>query len=60
MDIIKITEKGLKMYNDFKKNGELGFCCLSDEALIILNMILQMAKQEGVKLKIKLIRDKKE
>jgi len=57
MDIIKITEKGLKMYEDFKKNGEVGFCCLSDEALILINMILQMARQEKLKIKIKITRE---
>jgi len=57
MDIIKITEKGLKMYEDFKKNGEVGFCCLSDEALILINMLLQMARQEKLKIKIKITRE---
>jgi len=57
MDIIKITEKGLKIYEDFKKNGEVGFCCLSDESLILINMILQMARQEKLKIRIKITKE---
>jgi len=53
IDITRVVEKGVKLYDNFKKNGEVGFCCLSDETLILLNMILQMARREGLKVKIK-------
>jgi len=60
-DIVDVAKKGYELYGELKKNGELGFCCLTSKNIVLMNMLLQLAKAEKLKLEVKfIVRDKKE